>query len=214
MYQPPHFIENDLSIQHALIREFPLGLLITIQDGVPVANPIPFLIYENEGKGQLRCHVARANEQWKHINAGSPVRIVFQGASRYITPSWYQTKQETGKVVPTWNYATVQVAGAARVMDNADWLLAQVNALTDQQEGKRLKPWKVVDAPDAYIASQLKGIIGIEIDISSIEGKWKVSQNRPAADVAGVIEGLSDDVERDENSDMLTLVRRYGLDKT
>ena len=214
MYQPPHFIEDDLVVQHALIREFPLGLLITIQDGVPVANPIPFLIYENEGKGQLRCHVARANEQWKHLNAGSPVLIVFQGASRYITPSWYQTKQETGKVVPTWNYATVQVAGAARVMDNADWLLAQVNALTDQQEGKRLKPWKVADAPNAYIASQLKGIIGIEIDISSIEGKWKVSQNRPAADVAGVIEGLSDDVERDENSDMLTLVRRYGLDKT
>ena len=211
MYQPPHFREDSLTVQHALIREFPLGLLITIHQGVPVANPVPFLLYENDGKGVLRCHVARANEQWQHINAGSPVLVVFQGVSRYITPSWYQTKQDTGKVVPTWNYATVQVQGAARVMDDGDWLLAQVNALTDQQEGKRQTPWKVSDAPDAYIASQFKGIIGIEIDISAIEGKWKVSQNRPEADVAGVILGLSGDADSHENSDMLSLVKRYGL---
>jgi transcriptional regulator len=132
---------------------------------------------------------------------------VFQGANSYVTPSLYETKRETGKVVPTWNYAIVQARGPARVIDDADWLLAQINAITAQHEGSREKPWAVNDAPADFIRSQLKGIIGIEIEIAEIEGKWKVSQNRPVADREGVAAGLD---ETGDQAEMIELVRRYG----
>ena len=139
--------------------------------------------------------------------ATSPVLVVFQGADAYVTPSWYETKRETGKVVPTWNYAVVQVRGTARVIDDADWLLAQITALTMQHETPREKPWAVSDAPDAYVKAQMKGIVGVEIEITAIEGKWKVSQNRPIADREGVAAGLGETAGQDEMTD---LVRRYG----
>ena len=193
MYQPPHFRQDDQSAQHALIRAFPLGLLITCATDGPVANPVPFQLVEDTGeKGVLRCHLARANDQWRSISEGSPALAVFQGADSYITPSWYETKRETGKVVPTWNYATVQVRGPARLVEDADWLLRHVSALTDRHEAGRSEPWAVTDAPEAYVKAQLKGIIGIEIEIATIAGKWKVSQNRPAADSAGVADGLTE----------------------
>jgi transcriptional regulator len=132
---------------------------------------------------------------------------VFQGANSYVTPSWYQTKRETGKVVPTWNYAIVQARGRASVVEDADWLLAQIKALTGEHENAREKPWAVSDAPAGFIRSQLKGIIGVEIEITEIEGKWKVSQNRPAADREGVADGLAAMPDQDE---MAALVRRYG----
>lgn len=185
MYQPPHFREEDLGVQHALIRAHPFGLLITAGPNGPVANSVPFHLDAGaSAKGTLRLHVAKANTQWREIADGAPVLTVFQGANSYVTPSWYETKRETGKVVPTWNYAIVQARGPARVIDDADWLLAQINAITGQHEGSREKPWAVNDAPADYIRSQMKGIIGIEIEIAEIEGKWKVSQNRPVADCA------------------------------
>jgi transcriptional regulator len=208
MYQPPHFREDDLATQHQLIRAHPLGLLITASAGGPVANPVPIHLDAGASeKGVLRLHLAKANGQWRDIQDGAPVLAVFQGANSYVTPSWYQTKQETGKVVPTWNYAIVQVRGPARVIDDADWLLAQINAITGQHEGGREKPWAVHDAPDDFIRMQLKGIIGVEIEIASIEGKWKVSQNRPVADREGVAAGLGDAAGQEE---MLELVKRYG----
>ncbi len=187
MYQPPHHREDDLGTQHQLIRAYPLGMLITAGDGGLVANAVPFhLNPELSPKGTLQAHMARANGQWKEIAAGAPVLVVFQGADTYITPSWYATKRETGKVVPTWNYAMVQVRGAARTIEDPAWLRAQIGALTGENESGREQPWAVEDAPPDFIAAQMKGIVGIEIDIETIDGKWKVSQNRPLADRQGV----------------------------
>ncbi|MEQ1408477.1 FMN-binding negative transcriptional regulator [Neorhizobium sp. Rsf11] len=208
MYQPPHFREEDLGTQHALIRAHSLGLLITSGNSGLIANPVPFhLDADASAKGTLRLHLARANGQWKDIRDGAPVLAVFQGADSYVTPSWYQTKRETGKVVPTWNYAIVQARGPARVMEDADWLLAQINAMTNQHEGKRALPWSIGDAPEDFIRAQLKGIVGVEIEIAEIEGKWKVSQNRPVTDRKGVAAGLD---EMPGQDDMAELVRHYG----
>lgn len=208
MYQPPHFREDDLGVQHELIRAHPLGLLITAGDSGLMANPVPFHLDANASeKGTLQLHLAKANGQWRDIQDGAPVLAVFQGANSYVTPSWYRTKQETGKVVPTWNYAIVQVRGPARVIDDAEWLLRQINAITGQQEGNRQEPWAVHDAPEDFIRAQLKGIIGVEIEITAIEGKWKVSQNRPVADREGVASGLN---EVEGQAEMAGLVKRYG----
>ncbi|MFB2552708.1 FMN-binding negative transcriptional regulator [Ensifer soli] len=206
MYQPAHFREDDLATQHALIRAHPLGLLISAGAAGLLANPVPFdLDAEASEKGVLRLHLARANPQWRAIAEGADTLAVFQGADAYITPSWYRTKQETGKVVPTWNYAIVQVRGTARVIEDAGWLMDQVSALTRRHEERRSAPWSLDDAPPDFLRAQLRGIVGIEIDIRRIDGKWKVSQNRPAADRNGVAEGLGDGQD-----DMAALVRAYG----
>jgi transcriptional regulator len=211
MYQPPHFREDRLEVQHALIQAHPLGLLITGGSDGPTANLLPFhLEAARAEKGVLQVHMAKANNQWRDIAAGAPVLVVFQGADSYITPSWYATKQETGKVVPTWNYAIVQVRGKAAIVDDPAWLRTQISALTGEHEGPRAAPWSVGDAPDAYIASQIKGIIGVEIEITAIDGKWKVSQNRPVQDIAQVAAGLGNAGETHANADMAELVRRYG----
>ena len=210
MYQPPHFIETRQDVLHGLIRAHPLGLLISNGTDGPVANAIPFLLDAEAGpNGRLRAHLAKANPQWRLLadNPASPVLVVFQGADAYVTPSWYETKRETGKVVPTWNYAIVQVRGTVKVIDDQAWLAQQIAELTASQEGTREAPWAVTDAPAPFIQSQIKGIIGLEIEISEIHGKWKVSQNRPVADRVGVAEGL----ESDHGSpDMAQLVRSYG----
>lgn len=208
MYQPPHFREDDLATQHALIRAHPLGLLITAGTGGLMANPVPFLIEPDDAPlGMLRAHLARANPQWQAIRDGAEALIVFQGVNSYVTPSWYRTKAETGKVVPTWNYAVVQARGTARAIEEPAWLRAHVEALTARHEGGRTLPWKVGDAPEPFVAAQIKGIVGIEIAISAIEGKWKVSQNRPEADREGVVRGMT---EEGLAPDMAELVRRYG----
>ncbi|GLS40855.1 transcriptional regulator [Mesorhizobium tianshanense] len=216
MYQPPHFQETRQDVLHGLIRAHPLGLLISNGAEGPVANAIPFLLdapslldAKAPPNGRLRAHLARANPQWRLLadSPASPVLVVFQGTDAYVTPSWYETKRETGKVVPTWNYAIVQVRGAVRVIENQDWLAQQISDLTVSQEGAREAPWAVTDAPATFIQSQIKGIVGLEIEITDMQGKWKVSQNRPIADRSGVAEGL----ESEANSpDMIRLVRSYG----
>ncbi|RUY95881.1 FMN-binding negative transcriptional regulator [Mesorhizobium sp. M7A.F.Ca.CA.001.12.2.1] len=211
MYEPPHFRETRPEILHGLIRTHPLGLLISNGPDGPVANAIPFLLDAEIGpNGRLRAHLARANPQWRLLadNPASTVLIVFQGSDAYVTPSWYETKRETGKVVPTWNYAIVQVRGTVKVMDDQDWLAQQIADLTVSQEGARAAPWAVTDAPEPFIQSQIKGIIGLEIEISEIHGKWKVSQNRPVADRVGVAQGLEHEDHR--SPDMAALVRSYG----
>lgn len=191
MYQPPAFRETDVPTQQAFIAAHPLGLLISGGEAGLLANPIPFLLYPDEGPfGTLRCHLSRANPQWRSIGQTTEVLVVFQGADHYITPSWYPQKAVDGKVVPTWNYAMVQARGPARIIEDAAWLHANVSALTDQHEGRRARPWAVSDAPDVFIAGQLKGIVGIEIAITALDGKFKASQNRAEADRAGVAEGL------------------------
>ena len=191
MYQPPHFREDRPEVQHALIRMHPLGLLVSAGPGGLMANPVPFLLLPDASeRGTLHCHVSRANPHWGELAAVEECLAVFQGPQQYITPSWYETKRETGKVVPTWNYATVHAWGRPRIIEDAEWLRRNVEGLTRSHEGARPAPWAVDDAPPEYVAAQLRGIVGIEIPIARIEGKWKVSQNRPEADRAGVVAGL------------------------
>jgi transcriptional regulator len=193
MYQPPHFREDRLEVQHALIRAQSLGLLITAGSGGLQANHVPFLIDAGRSEhGTLRVHLARANPQLHELAAVTECLVVFQGPQQYISPSLYPTKREHGKVVPTWNYITVHAWGRPHLIDDATWLRRQVDDLTAHKEGSRSAPWYVSDAPEPYVAAQLKGIVGIEIPIARIEGKWKVSQNRPANDRAGVVAGLRD----------------------
>ena len=191
MYLPPHFREDSLDIQHKFMRENPLGLLVTHSAHGLIADAAPFILDEASGEfGTLRAHLSRANPQYKALAEADECIIIFQGPQAYITPTWYETKQETGKVVPTWNYVTVHAWGRPQVMEDPAWLRAQIEALTTQMESGRTKPWAVSDAPEAFVQAQMKGIFGIEIPINRIEGKWKVSQNRPEADRLGVIEGL------------------------
>jgi transcriptional regulator len=190
MYQPPHHREDRLEVQHALIRAHPFGTLVTLGSEGLIANSIPFVLVPHEPYGMLKGHVARANAQWRESRADIDALVIFQGVDSYITPSWYAEKRESGKVVPTWNYAIVQASGPMRVVEDAGWLSEQIAALTRQSEAGQADPWEVTDAPARFIEAQLKGIVGIEIPIRRIEGKWKVSQNRPAADRAGVVEGL------------------------
>lgn len=191
MYQPPHFREDDVAVMQALIRANPLGLLISnAADGI-LANPVPFVLADEGEKGVLRCHLSKGNAQWRALQSEPAALVVFQGSDRYITPSWYAQKAIDHKVVPTWNYAIVQARGPARVIEDETWLHANVSALVDAHEGGRADPWAVSDAPPAFVASQLRGIVGIEIAITAIAGKFKASQNRPAADRQGVVEGLA-----------------------
>lgn len=192
MYQPPHFREDRLEVQHALIKAHPLGLLITNGSSGLIANPIPFILDATASpSGTLQAHLSRANPQWRDFDPAQEALVVFQGAETYITPSWYETKREHGKVVPTWNYVIVQAYGRMQVKDDPTWLMQQISAMTSAQEAARAEPWAATDAPADFLAAQLKGIVGIEIEITRIEGKWKVSQNRPEADRRGVVEGLA-----------------------
>lgn len=209
MYQPPHFREDRIEVQHDLIRRHPLAALVTAGPGGLMANHIPFLIYaDGSDLGVLRAHVARGNPQWRELSSVEECLVVFQGPQSYVTPSWYATKLETGKVVPTWNYVTVHAWGRPRVMDDAAWLRRQLEDLTASQEQRRAPPWAVDDAPEPFIAAQMKGIVGIEIEVSRIEGKWKVSQNRPEADRTGVVSGLG--AEGEGAAAMAALVAERG----
>lgn len=190
MYQPLHFKEDRREVQHELIRAHPLGLLVSHGAQGLLADHVPFVVDDNGGNGRLRCHVARANPHWQQLDAVTECLIVFQGPQAYVTPSWYPTKHETGKVVPTWNYVTVHCWGTPRVVQDAGWIRAQIEAMTNQRETERSSPWAVGDAPDSFIAAQIRSIVGIEIDISRIEGKWKVSQNRTERDRVGVRDGM------------------------
>lgn len=198
MYVPKHFEETDIAVLHALMRAHPLGAWVTIGDGELLANHIPFLLDDSRGEqGTLMAHVARANPVWRSFSKEVASVVIFQGAQGYITPSWYPGKAADGKVVPTWNYAVVHARGMPRVIEDREWLLAHVSAQTDLREAGQpgsptSKPWKVSDAPADYIDSMLRGIVGIEIPIDTLVGKWKVSQNRTVADQQGVVAGLTE----------------------
>lgn len=198
MYLPKHFEESRPEVLSELVRAHPLGLLITLAPHGLEANPIPMVLDADPagGPGILRCHVARANPVWRETNTDVEALVVFQGPGAYISPSFYPSKAESGKVVPTWNYVTVQARGRLRAIDDAQWLRDFVGRLTDRHEAGRPVPWAVSDAPDDYVATMLRAIVGIEIVLTSLTGKWKVSQNRPAADREGVERGLADDAAR------------------
>jgi transcriptional regulator len=191
MYLPSHFEETRPEPLHALLRAHPLGLLISTDAlGAPVANAIPFMLDATRGAhGTLVGHVARANPVWQQA-AGQAVLVVFQGPNGYISPSGYPGKAEHGKVVPTWNYAVVQARGPLQVLDEAAAKHAVVTLLTDHHEATQQRPWAVADAPADYIDQMLRAIVAIEIPLHSQVGKYKLSQNRSAADRDGVARAL------------------------
>ena len=192
MYLPKHFEETRVPVLHELIHAHPLGALVTLTPDGLDANHLPFEVDPEPAPfGTLRGHVARANPLWRDFARDVEALAIFQGPGTYISPAWYPTKRETARVVPTWNYAVVHVHGALRVIDDRAWLRRFVEQLTNRHEGERREPWKVTDAPAEYIEKQLGAIIGLEITISRLLGKWKVSQNRPPHDRDGVAEGLS-----------------------
>jgi transcriptional regulator len=207
MYLPSHFEESRPEVLHTLLRAHPLGLLVMQGASGLTADSLPFLFDpEPTPWGTLRGHVARANPLWR--SPGAQALVVFQGPQAYVSPGWYPSKQEHGKVVPTWNYVMVQARGTLRVVDDAAWLHALVTRLTDTHEARLPRPWAVADAPGDYIHALLRAIVGIEIPLSGLVGKWKVSQNRSAADRAGVALGL--DAQAGAAADMATEVRQAG----
>jgi len=188
MYQPASFSNDDPSSLQALMRAHPLGTWVTLGDGGITANHVPFLFEPSMGpQGTLLAHVARANPVWQ---SAGPSLVVFHGPQAYVSPNWYPSKAAHGKVVPTWNYAVVHVHGRARAVEDRDQLLALVSRLTREHEAGEPAPWQVADAPRDYIDQLLGAIVGIEIEVERIEGKWKMSQNRPADDRAGMAVGL------------------------
>ena len=211
MYRPPVFREDRTEVLHALIRTHPLGTLITHGAHGLMANLLPFTLVENEsGSPLLRTHLARANSQLADLHAGNEALVLFQGPHAYVSPGWYPSKAEHEKVVPTWNYVMVQARGQPQLIDDEAWLREQISHLTDTQEQHRPTPWKVTDAPKDFITGLLKAIVGLEIPVRQIEGKWKVSQNRSASDRQGVADGL----RREDNAlAMADLVATHRKDQ-
>lgn len=192
MYLPGHFEERRSEVLHALVQREPLGLLITHGPDGLQANPVPFLLDANAGPhGTLRAHVARANPVWREAG-GTDVLVVFQGPQAYVSPNWYPSKAEHGKAVPTWNYVTVQGRGRLQAIEDPRWLRSFLTTLTTVHEAASPKPWSLDDAPAEYLEKMFGAIVGLEIELAApLVGKWKVSQNRPAADRAGTVAGLA-----------------------
>lgn len=191
MYIPKHFDESRTDVMHELMRARPLATLITLSSGGLNANHIPLhLANDVPPFGTLRGHVARANSLWQDYVRDVEVLAVFQGPDAYVTPSWYPTKAEDGKAVPTWNYAVAHAYGALRIIDDAAWLRAHLETLSAHSEAAFPEPWQLADAPHDFTEKLIGAVVGIEIVITRLSGKWKVSQNQPPRNQAGVIEGL------------------------
>ena len=210
MYLPrPHRVE-DRALQHDFIRANPLGLLVTNGPGGLIANPLPFHLDAKAGDAAVLCaHMARANPQWREIGAIKEALIVFQNPGVYVTPSWYPSKRETHEVVPTWNYVCVQARGPMRVIEDRAWLHARIDEMTAAREAGRAAPWSPSDAPADFIERMIDAVVGVEMTIERLDGKWKTSQNRSRADREGVVEGLRADGDA-AALHMADLVQRTG----
>lgn len=209
MYVPKHHEECELAVLHSLIQSHPLGTWVMHEAGELAANHIPFLLDSSRGEnGTLVGHVARANPVWQSFSRASNSLVIFQGAETYITPSWYPSKQEHGKAVPTWNYAVVHAHGVPHAIEDRDWLLQHVTQLSNTHETNQAFPWKVSDAPEDFIERLMNAIVGIEIPVGKLVGKWKVSQNRPDSDKLGVVAGLLSRGNAESNA-MAHMVNRH-----
>jgi transcriptional regulator len=210
MYIPAHFDEPRPDVLHELIRARPFATLVTLSSAGLEANHIPFLLFPDPAPfGTLRGHVARANSLWRDSSESVEVLAIFHGPDAYITPSWYATKAETGKVVPTWNYAVAHAYGRLRAVDDADWLRGLLAELTDRNEAALPEPWRMSDAPRDYTDKLVGAVVGIEIRITRLIGKWKVSQNQPPQNRAGAAAGLRRG-GGDEALQMAALIERAG----
>lgn len=192
MYLPQHFEEHDTELLHSVIRAHGFGTLVVAGPEGIEANHVPFYLDTSApgSRGVLECHVARSNKVWQQIDAGASVLAMFLGPDAYVSPSWYPTKAETGRVVPTWNYVAVHARGRARTVQDPNWLLSHLNKLTDQHEAGRASPWSVGDAPEDYIHKLTGAVVGIELTIDELIGKRKASQNQPERNRRGVVEGM------------------------
>ncbi|WP_424983748.1 FMN-binding negative transcriptional regulator [Maritalea sp. S77] len=190
MYQPPAFKEERPEVLQQLVQSHPLAMLACNGKGVPIVNHVPMIWAGEMQRPILLAHLAKGNDLIKQIFDGQEALAVFQGATHYITPSWYPGKKEHGKVVPTYNYMVAHLRGTLHFHEDTGWLLNQLNGLTNQMESGRDGPWSVDDAPEAFTERQLKGIYGVELRVTEMVGKWKVSQNRAVADQQSVAAGL------------------------
>jgi len=190
MHRPDHFRIEDVQEMHALMRARPFAALVSAGASGLYGTHLPTVLKDEGSYGTIECHLARANPHWKDLAEGGEAMMIFQGPEGYITPNWYATKAQTGKAVPTWNYAIVHAYGRPSVMKEKEWLLRHVTELSEQQERSEPQPWAVSDAPESYIDVMLRGIIGFRFEITRLEGKWKMSQNREMQDRSGVIDGL------------------------
>ena len=201
MYLPRHFEETDPERLRSLIQRYPLGALVTATKKELDANHIPFLFADTaSGAQRLHGHIARANPLWRDVMPDAAALVMFQGPDSFVSPSWYPSKRENARVVPTWNYAVVHVHGVVRFVDDPAWVRSHVEALTREHEGKRDAPWAVTDAPADFIEKMVAAVVGIEISISRLVGKWKVSQNRSISDRVGVVEALEREARPSETS--------------
>jgi transcriptional regulator len=192
MYQPDHFRVDALPQVHALMRARPFAALISGGSMGLYATHLPTVLKDAAPFGLVECHLARANPHWKELAKGDEALMIFQGPEGYITPNWYASKAEQGKVVPTWNYAVVHAYGRPEVVVERDWLRRHVGELTAQQEADEPKQWSLSDAPEAFVETMLRGIVGFRFAITRLEGKWKMSQNREPKDREGVVRGLGE----------------------
>ena len=194
MYVPAHFAVSSPEALHDLIARHPLGTLVTQAGGGLDANHLPFALSPGSGpQGVLLAHVARANPLWREVADGDPVLVIFRAEQAYISPNWYPSKHETHRQVPTWNYRVVHVHGHIRVRDDVRFVRGVVSRLTHDHEDVRPRPWRMADAPQDYLDSMLANIVGIEVEISRLEGKFKLSQNRETRDIRGAAEALADE---------------------
>ncbi|MET0652922.1 MAG: FMN-binding negative transcriptional regulator [Hyphomicrobiaceae bacterium] len=208
MYTPIQFRVDEAAEAHALMRAHPFAVLVTHgADGV-VATHLPTLLKVDAESplGRIECHLARPNPQWKTFAADAEALMIFQGAEAYIRPGWYPSKAQHGKAVPTWNYAVVHAYGRLQAIEDKDWLLAHVGELSDQQEAPFAERWSMADAPTDYLDRQTRGIVGLTLAISRLEGKVKMSQNRDMADRDGVVRGLAERGEA-EDAEVAALVQ-------
>jgi transcriptional regulator len=205
MYTPDHFRVDDLPQIHALMRARPLATLVSAGSGIQ-ATHLPTVLKAEGALGVVECHLARANPHWKELAAGREALMIFHGPEGYVTPNWYPSKSEHGKVVPTWNYAAVHAYGRPQVMQDSAWLRRHVAELTAQQEAAQSQPWLLSDAPDSFVEAMLRGIVGFRFAFTRLEGKWKMSQNRAPKDRAGVAQGLGQRATGDDReiADMIS----------
>jgi transcriptional regulator len=191
MYLPQQFVEARLDVLHDLIRAHPLGTLVVCADAALCAEHIPFLLHaDGAGGGRLHGHVSRANPVWSSFSGSREALVIFHGPQAYVSPAWYSSRAAHGRVVPTWNYAVVHAYGTPRAVQDPAWLLRHVAQLTGAHEAGQARPWRVAEAPNDYMEQMIGGIVGVEIALARLEGKWKVSQNRMRSDQLGVVAGL------------------------
>lgn len=209
MYVPRIHEENRLDVLHSLIAAHPLGAWVEAGEAELLVNHVPFVLDPSRGKyGTLMGHVARANPVWKAARASVAGVVTFRGPQTYVTPSWYPSKHQHGKAVPTWNYAVVVAHGRPRFIEERDWLYAHLRELTETHEQSQALPWSLDDAPPDFTETLVTAIVGVEIPIERLEGKWKTSQNRPQQDKLGVVAGLLGRGD-DESAAMAGLVRQH-----